>query len=192
MRKVVLLMHTSLDGFVAGTNGEMSWIRIDDAMFGYVKALSDAADTALFGRVTYQMMEGYWPTAADQPNASQHDIDHAHWVNNAPKLVFSRTLEKTDWHNSRVVNGDIAAQISKLKQQPGENLLMIGSATVAHEFTRLGLIDEYRIFVNPVVLGGGTPLFKEHQVNLELLEAKAFDLGVVALHYKTVGAANAS
>src|SRR5262245_59403315 len=128
MRKVMLLMHVSLDGFVAGPNGEMDWIKFDDELIDYVADLTNRADTALFGRVTYQMMAGYWPTAAKSPTATQHDIDHANWVNPAPKIVFSRTLEKTEWQNSRIVRDNIAAEIAKLKEQPGKDLLMIGSA----------------------------------------------------------------
>jgi dihydrofolate reductase len=103
VRNVILLMHVSLDGFVAGPNREMDWIRFDDELVDDVAELTATADTALFGRVTYQMMEGYWPTAADSPTATKHDIDHARWVNHAPKLVFSRTLEKVEWENSRIV-----------------------------------------------------------------------------------------
>lgn len=186
MRQVILLMHVSLDGFVAGPNGEMDWIRFDDELIDDVAALTATADTALFGRVTYEMMAGYWPTAADGPTATKHDIDHARWVNPAPKLVFSRTLDKVGWQNSRIVRDNFAEEIAQLKQQPGKNLLMIGSATTAHSFMRLGLIDEYQINVNPVVLGGGLPLFKDIQapIRLELSNAKAYRSGVVGIHYK--------
>jgi dihydrofolate reductase len=179
-------MHVSLDGFVAGPNGEMDWIRFDDQLADDVAALTDTADTALFGRVTYQMMEGYWPTAAESPNASKHDIDHARWVNHAPKIVFSRTLEKTEWQNSHIVRNNIPEEIARLKQQPGKNLLMIGSTTTAHTFMQLGLIDEYRINVNPVVLGGGSSLFADIQrpINLHLVHAKSYTSGVVGLHYQ--------
>ena len=186
MRNVILLMHVSLDGFVAGPNGEMDWIRFDDQLVDDVAELTDTADTALFGRVTYQMMAGYWPTAADSPDATKHDIDHARWVNNAPKLVFSRTLESVDWQNSRIVRDDFPAEIARLKQQPGKNLLMIGSTKTAHTFMQLGLIDEYRLNVNPIVLGGGNPLFADikDQINLQLVSAKLYASGVVGLHYQ--------
>jgi len=185
MRKVVLLEHVSLDGFVAGPNGEMDWIRVDDEeLWDYVSGLTTEADTALFGRVTYQMMEGYWPTAADNPSATSHDIDHSRWVNNATKLVFSRTLEEVGWANARLVKGNIAEEITGLKQQPGKNLLMIGSPSLAHTFMQLGLIDEYRINVNPAVLGNGMPLFKDVRLELELLASKTFNSGVVGLHYQ--------
>jgi dihydrofolate reductase len=186
MRNVILLMHVSLDGFVAGPNGEMDWIRFDDQLVDDVAELTDTADTALFGRVTYQMMAGYWPTAADSPDATKHDIDHARWVNQAPKLVFSRTLKSAEWQNSRIVRDNFPEEIARLKAQPGKNLLMIGSTTTAHTFMQLGLIDEYRINVNPVVLGSGSPLFAEIKdtINLQLVSAKAYASGVVGLHYQ--------
>jgi len=186
MRNVILLMHVSLDGFVAGPNGEMDWIRFDDQLVDDTAALTATADTALFGRVTYQMMADYWPTAADSPDATKHDIDHARWVNQAPKLVFSRTLENVAWQHSRIVRDHIPEEIARLKAQPGKNLLMIGSTTTAHTFMQLGLIDEYRINVNPVVLGAGSALFADikDQLNLHLLSAKAYASGVVGLHYQ--------
>lgn len=184
MRKVMLLMHVSLDGFVAGANGEMDWIKFDDELVAYTEALTASSDTALFGRVTYQMMEGYWPTAAQQPNATKHDIDHARWVNHAHKLVFSKTLKKTQWNNSSIISDNIANEITRLKQQPGKNLLMIGSTKTAQSFMQLGLIDDYYINVNPVALGSGIPLFKD-KMNLQLVTAKTFSCGVVGLRYET-------
>jgi dihydrofolate reductase len=186
MRNVILLMHVSLDGFVARPNGDLDWIRFDDQLADDVAALTATADTALFGRVTYQMMAGYWPTAAESPTATQHDIDHARWVNHAPKIVFSRTLDHVDWANSRIVRDDIPEEIARLKQQPGKHLLMIGSTATAQAFMRLGLIDEYRINVNPVVLGSGVPLFAglQNTIDLQLLHAKPYASGVVGLHYR--------
>src|SRR5438270_11088783 len=134
MRKLCLLMHVSLDGFVAGPNGEMDWIRFDSELAEYVGKVTDDADTALYGRITYDIMESYWPTAAANPTATKHDIEHANWVNNALKIVFSRSLEKTDWKNTRIIKDNIAEKISKMKNEPGKNLLMIGSASIAHIF----------------------------------------------------------
>jgi dihydrofolate reductase len=188
-RKIVLLEHVSLDGFLAGPNGEMDWIRVDDQeMWDDVKALTDAADTAIFGRTTYEMMESYWPTAGDGPGASQHDIDHSRWLNNSTVVVVSRTLESARWGASgqaRVVKDTNA--LRALKDQPGANMLLIGSASVARECARLGLIDDYRVNVNPVILGGGTPLFPQLTTSrtLELVASRTFAGGVVGLHYTT-------
>ena len=186
MRKVILLMHVSLDGFVAGPNGEMDWIRTDDGIWEYVDHLTANADTNLFGRVTYQMMESYWPTAAEQPTATKHDIDHARWVNSVSKVVFSKSLEKVEWKHSRLVKENVAEEITKLKQQPGKNLIIIGSPGFASTLMNLGLIDEYWLNVNPVVLGSGNPLFKglKDRINLKLVSTKTFSSGVVGLCYQ--------
>jgi dihydrofolate reductase len=179
-------MHVSLDGFVAGPNGEMDWIRINDEMFDTVGQLTDHADAALYGRTTYQMMEGYWPTAADQPNASKHDIEHGQWYNKVEKIVVSNSLKDTRRVKTRFISGNIAAGIADIKRQPGESILMIGSPSAYHELAAHDLIDEYWLFVNPVLLGTGIPLFKniQNKVGLKLTETKTFSPGVIALHYE--------
>ncbi len=190
MRKVVLLEHVSLDGFVAGPNGEMDWIRVnDEELWNYVAGLTAAADMALFGRVTYEMMEGYWPTAADAPGADRHAVDHAAWVNPATKLVFSRTLESVKWgtwDNAVLVKDDLPGEVRRLKQESGKNLLLIGSINLAQEFMRRGLIDEYHLNINPVILGAGRRLFEglESKINLELVETLRIPSGVIAAHYR--------
>ena len=118
MRKVMVLMHISLDGFTAGPNGEMDWIALDDELFDYVAAVTDTADTAIYGRVTYHMMESYWPTAAEQPAATKHDIEHARWANAAHKIVVSRTLEEVSWKPSTLVKDHLAEEIGHLKKAP--------------------------------------------------------------------------
>jgi dihydrofolate reductase len=188
MRKIILLMHVSLDGFVCGPNGEMDWIQFSDELWDYVTDITDSADTALFGEVTYHMMEDYWPTAATQPGASKHDIDHASWVNNVPKIAFSKTLQEVHWDGARIVHDHIAEEMQKLKSEPGKNLLMIGSPGLAHSFMDLGLIDEFRLNINPVVIGSGKPLFKDvkEKMNLKLVGEKTFGNGVVGLHYELI------
>jgi dihydrofolate reductase len=187
MRKVVLLEHMSLDGFVAGPNGEMDWIKIDDEMFDDVDKITADADTALYGRVTYQMMESYWPTAAEQPGATKHDIEHGNWVNAATKIVFSKTLKETTWNNTRIIDKNIEEEINKLKHQAGKNLLMIGSPGIAQTFMQLGLIDEYWINLNPIILGNGISLFKnsKDRSDLTLAETKIYNSGTVKLLYQT-------
>ena len=185
MRKVILLEHITLDGFVAGPQGEMDWIHIDDEMFDVVGDLTKTADTALYGRATYQMMESYWPTACEQPEATRHDIEHSNWVNKATKIVFSRTLKETSWNNTRIISENINAEIRGLKNKPGENMLMIGSPGIAQTFMQLKLIDEYWLYLNPVVLGNGMRLFNDvhEKMNLKLVESKNFNAGVMGLHY---------
>jgi dihydrofolate reductase len=181
-------MHVSLDGFVAGPHGEMDWIRLDDELIEYVDQVTASADTNLFGRVTYQMMEGYWPTAAEQPDATRHDIDHARWVNNVSKVVFSSSLDSVQWQNSRIVKGDAAEEIARLKQQSGKNMIIIGSPTFSAALMRQNLIDEYWLNINPIALGSGQPLFKDldARLNLDLLAVRTFHSGVIGLRYSKV------
>ena len=170
-RKLVALEHVSLDGFLAGPNGELEWIRgvDDDELWNYVSPITAAADTAVFGRVTYGIMAGYWPTAGAGPDATQHDIDHSRWLNGATKLIVSKSLESAPWGASDVAQlVRDADDIARLKAQPGANMLIIGSASVVRECTRLGLIDEYWIKLNPILLGGGTPLFPTRDTRLDL------------------------
>jgi dihydrofolate reductase len=186
MRSLIYFMHSSLDGFVAGTNGEMGWITVDDEIFELVSTMTDNADTALYGRVTYQMMEAYWPTAGDKPDASKHDKEHSTWYAKVSKVVLSRTLKETGLRNTIVISDNLPENINKLKQQSGKNILIFGSPRASHSLLQIGLIDEYWIFVNPILLGQGIPLFNHLQgkIKLRLLENKTFKSGVVALHYR--------
>jgi len=185
MRKLIFFMHTSLDGFVAGLNGEMDWIKVDDAIFDFVGTMTEQADTALYGRVTYQMMESYWPTAGEKPNASKHDIEHSIWYNNVSKIVLSKTIKEIGQNNTKVISENIPDNINKLKQQEGKNILIFGSPSASNSILNKGLVDEFWIFVNPILLGQGIPLFKDisERVKLSLIETKTFDIGVIALHY---------
>jgi dihydrofolate reductase len=185
MRNLIYFMHASLDGFVGGPQGEMNWITVDDEIFDFVAGMTDQADTALYGRVTYQMMEAYWPTAADKPNASKHDKEHSAWYGRVAKVVLSTTLNGTGLHNTQVISNNLVEHITRLKQQPGKNILIFGSPRASHSLIALGLIDEYWIFTNPVLIGQGIPLFKNVSapIRLKLLESKTFTSGVVALHY---------
>src|SRR5689334_1314878 len=186
MRRLVLFMHVSLDGFVAGPNGEMDWIKVDDQMFEYAGQRTNESDTALYGRVTYQMMEGYWPTAADQPNATKHDIEHSTWYNKVDKVILSKTMEGQQLPNTIIISDDIEHRVKALKQQAGKEIIIFGSPGAVHSLLQYDLIDEFWIFVNPILLGKGTPLFKNVQqlTKLQLVATKAFGCGVVCLHYK--------
>ncbi len=179
-------MHTSLDGFVAGPNGELDWISYDEELEKYAAELVSNVGSPLYGRVTYQMMESYWPSVLKNPASTKYELEHAQWVENIDKVVFSKTLQKVEWKNTRLIKENIAEEIRKLKQQPGNDLVIFGSPGLAQTFMRLDLIDEYRLTVNPVVLGRGIPLFKEikERINLKLINAKTFNSGVVGLHYE--------
>lgn len=185
MRRVILFMHTTLDGFVAGLNGEMDWINVDDEMFDFAGKQTDQADTALYGRVTFEMMNGYWPTAGEQPNASKHDIEHSTWYNKVQKVVLSKTLDESGLTNTKVIRENISDNINELKRQEGKNILIFGSATASHSLFNEGLIDDFWLFVNPVVIGQGIPLFKgiTETKKMNLIESKTYSCGVIGLHY---------
>jgi dihydrofolate reductase len=187
MRKIIVSEHVTLDGFVAGLNGEMDWIQLDDEMFDMVNEFTNAADIALYGRVTYQMMEAYWPTAADKPNATKHDIEHSNWYNNSQKIVLSKTM-KGNKEKTTVISENVAAELEKIKSNGDKNILVFGSPSVVHLLMQHNLIDEYWLFVNPVILGEGISLFTplSNRTSLKLATSKVFDYGVTALNYSVI------
>lgn len=176
----------SLDGFMAGPNGEMNWIRLDEKLFDDVHLLTQQCDTALYGRVTFEMMDQYWPTAGEQPDASKHDKDHSAWYKRVPKVVLSRTLTKHKDPSVTFLNDDIPQKIKALKAQEGQNILLLGSPSAGRTLMQAGLIDEVFICLNPIILGKGISYFPEHlsQSKMELLQTKTYDCGVVSLHYQ--------
>lgn len=178
-------MHTSLDGFVAGLNGEMDWIKVDDSMFDFVATMTDKADTALYGRVTYEMMQSYWPKAGEKPNATKHDKEHSAWYNKVSKVVLSKTMSEKGLDNAKVISNHLADNINKIKKQDGKNILIFGSPGASQSLLNEGLIDEFWLFVNPIILGKGMPLFKDitGTTKLKLVASKTFACGVIGLHY---------
>jgi len=187
MRDLTFLMHVSLDGFVAGSNGAMNWITVNDEIFDFVGSLTDKADTALYGRVTYEMMQSYWPTAGEDPDASKHDKEHSAWYNKVPKVVLSKTISEEGLENTTVISDQLADHINKIKRQEGKDILIFGSPTAVHSLLNKGLIDGFWLLVNPVLLGHGIPLFKDvtEMTPLKLTATKTFSCGVIALHYET-------
>ena len=179
MRKVVASPFTSLDSFMSGLNGEIGWNEpyFDEEMAGFVHEVLEGLDTLLFGRVTYEWFAQFWPN-----DGVKYDPGHAGLMNSLPKIVFSKTLEKAEWNNSRIVRDNIVEEVNRLKQQEGKNMVIDGSPTLIHSFTDLGLIDEFLIRLHPVTLGSGVPLFKQ-AVNLKLLETRPLRSGVVILRY---------
>ncbi len=184
MSKIILFNMVTLDGFFAGPDGEIDWHNVDAEFNEFAIAQLNSADGLIFGRVTYQLMASYWPTPAAIENAPVV----ANKMNSLTKIVFSRTLIMAEWNNTRLVQGAerVAEEIAKLKQQSGKDLLLFGSADLASSLMRLGLIDEYRLMVNPVVLGRGRPMFQgiDHKLYLKLLKAKTFRSGNVLLYYE--------
>jgi dihydrofolate reductase len=188
MRKVILSNMVTLDGFFEGPNRELDWHIVDEEFNEYANDLLSNVDALLFGRLTYQLMADYWPAAATNPSTSKSDLEIADKMNNLPKIVFSKTLQRVEWNNSRLVKENIAEEISKIKQQAGKDMVIFGSGNIVSAFMHLGLIDEYRIIVNPVVLGSGNPLFKgiNEKHNLKLLKTRVFSSGIVILFYEPV------
>jgi dihydrofolate reductase len=185
MKKLILTLHTTLDGFVAGPKGEMDWIHVDTEIFDYAGKMTNDADTAFYGRVTYEMMDSYWPEAANKPGASDHDVKHSRWYNKVSKVVMSHTLQSNPQKNLKIISGDIPSHINKLKALSGKNIQMFGSPSAAHTLMEHNLIDEYWLFVNPVLIGSGIPFASGELLNLKLklLSTKTFSSGVVGLHY---------
>ena len=181
-------MHISLDGFVAGPNGEMNWIKVDDEVFDYISNRISKTDTALYGHMTYQMMENYWPTAADSTTASKHDIEHSKWYKDAHKVVLSKSLKGMEFANTTIISDSLLEGINELKQSPNgddKDILLFGSPTATHSLMQLNLIDGYWLFVNPIILGEGIPLFVEikDKIKLNLVTTHPFSNGVTELNY---------
>jgi len=185
MRKIISFMHVTLDGFVAGPNGEMDWIRVDGEIFEYANQATATADLALYGRTTYQMMEAYWPTAADKPAATKHDKEHSAWYNKVDKIVLSKSMAGQTIPKVTILNGDLRSQISKFKEKPGGDIVVFGSPGAVHSLMKEDLVDEIWLFVNPVLIGNGIPMFKDIDTRktLTLLLEKRFSSGVVTLKY---------
>jgi dihydrofolate reductase len=185
MRKVIYSMGPSLDGFIAGPNGEIDWSAPDEELHRFHNEQTRELDAHFCGRRLYEEML-YWETADQSPSAGEPELEFARIWQNLPKIVFSTTLEKVEG-NARLASDGVAEEVAKLKDQPGKDLA-VGGAGLASSFTNLGLIDEYRLFVNPVVLGGGTPYFPplDERINLELVETRTFGSRVVYLRYRRV------
>jgi dihydrofolate reductase len=184
MRKVVYAMSISLDGFIEAVDGDLGWSYPDEELHQHFNEREARFDTYLYGRGLYENMAAYWPTADENPDLPPWEIEYARiWIRK-PKVVFSKTLTKVDW-NSRLVRDNIAEEVRRLKEGNGGDM-NVGGAGLAASFMRLGLIDEYDLYLNPVVLGGGKPMFPQldDRINLKLIETRTFGSGVVLLRYQ--------
>jgi dihydrofolate reductase len=181
MRQLISFNLITLDGFFEGPNHDISWHNVDKEFDDFSIEQLDTAGVLLFGRVTYELMASFWPSEVAHAN----DPLVADKMNSLPKVVFSRTLEKADWNNTRLVKTDVAREIAKLKQQSGKDLFLFGSADLATTLIKLGLIDEYRVLLNPLVLGKGSPLFKgiDQPFTLKLIKTRTFQNGNILLYY---------
>ena len=186
MGKLIYSMSVSLDGFVNTPSGSLDWVRVDDELHRAFNDEAQAMSAFLYGRRMYELMTDYWPTAEDDPEATPAMVDFARIWRDKPKVVFSTTLEGVDF-NSRLVRDGAVDEVARLKGQPGFDL-DVGGPTTAATFLRAGLVDEVRLYVHPVVLGAGTPFFPalEEQIELEPIETRTFESGVVLLRQAVV------
>jgi dihydrofolate reductase len=194
MRNVILAMMVSADGMTARSDGDLSWFLTDEAFEAEMLGLLRSVDAMLFGRVSYELLAGYWPTAGTQSSGEapggfttkEREIEFARLMNSIPKVVFSRTLGRAEWGPATLIRGNIAGEMAAMKKQPGRDLVLFAGANLASQFMNLDLVDEYRLLVHPIVLGTGIPLFKDVAAEraLRLAEARTFPSGVVVLRYE--------
>ncbi len=182
MRNIIFQNMVSLDGYFEGPNHELDWHLVDGEFNDYAAELLDSVDTLLFGRVTYELMASYWPS----PHALADDPVIAAKMNSLQKVIFSRTLKKVDWSNTRLATQDAVAEIRQLKQQPGRDMAIFGSSDLTVSLMGSGLVDEYRIFIAPVFLGSGKTLLHglQHRLPVHLIRFRTFKSGLVLLCYK--------
>jgi dihydrofolate reductase len=187
MRSIISLAHISLDGYLADLGGNMDFIAFNDELADHTYPLIDSVDMAVYGRVTYQMMEGYWPTAGDAPDGSAHTKSHSRWYNGVNKIVASRTLPASKDARVRVVGEDIVGALRAEKGKAGGDIMIFGSPSVTRTLAAADLVDEWRLTVHPAILGDGLSLFpkREKRTQLELRSSKTFGTGVIAAHYLT-------
>ncbi len=186
MRNIILLAHLSLDGYLAGPDSDMGFITIDDEIIENIYPRIEPVETAVYGRVTYQMMESYWPTMLDQADATARDRSHARWYAGVDKVVASRTLASSD-PKVRVIKDDVVAELAELKRQRGGDIMIFASPTLVHSLLPHDVIDTWLLTIQPVMLGGGLPLFAPgpRRTQLALRSAKTMSSGVIATHYVT-------
>jgi len=188
MRKLILSINLSLDGFMSGPGQPLDWhLQCWTSEMGDELAVQLAkADTIVLGRVTFSGMASYWPARAGRIQCREEDFAYATMMNSYAKIVFSKTLRSASWHNTRMFRGNPAHEIGQLKKMPGKNLMLYGSGRLAAALISAGLVDEYQLWVHPVILGKGQPLFNQLQqrINLQLQHTKTFSTGVVTLYYR--------
>jgi dihydrofolate reductase len=184
MRKVIYAMSVSLDGFIEAPNGDLRWSFPDEELHQHFNDWEKTIDLHLYGRGLYENMAAFWPTADENPSAPQVEIEYARIWKNMKKIVFSKTLKQVGW-NSQLVSENIVEEVNRLKAQPGKDM-SVGGAGIASTFMQLGLIDEYILFIHPIILGSGKPMFRylHDQIRLQFVETHPFGSGVVLLNYQ--------
>lgn len=186
MRTVFFGMHVSLDGYIEGPNGDLNWTTPDVELHQYFNDLERRVSLSLYGRGLYENMAAYWPVVDQDPSAGAVELEYAKIWCAQPRIVFSTTLHEAAWAE-RIVRENVAEEVQQLKQQPG-GLISVGGAGLAASLSQLGLIDEYWLYIHPVLLGGGKPMFGPlaEKINLELVETQRIGARVLMLRYKKV------
>ena len=184
MRKVIYWVHTSVDGFIDGPNGEFDWPQMGPELSAYSMRVHDRVDTFLYGRVVWEMMSSYWPNA-DKVSDHPHDVEFAPLWRSTPKIVFSRTLRGPLDHGTRLIDDNLVEEMTALKSAPGKGLLLNGGSQVAGVLAEHGLLDEIQVIVHPVVLGGGKPLLPigKDRINLDLVDTRTLDGRAILMSY---------
>lgn len=182
MGKLIAFTFISLDGYFKGNNEDISWHQHAEDDGGFSAENANSGNILLFGRKTYEMMAGFWPTSM----ASDHFPEVAKGMNKAEKFVFSRTLKKADWAPTKIISDNIPEEVMRLKQTPGKDLTLLGSGSILTQLATANLVDEYQLMVDPVVLGSGTSIFKDlkSQPKLQLTATRTFKSGAVLLCYR--------
>ena len=183
MRKLIVFNSVTADGYFTDKKGDMSWAHKQDPEWNdFVAENSKSGGELVFGRVTYDMMASFWPT----PMAAQQFPEVAKQMNELPKVVFSRKMEKAEWNNTRLIKGDLENEVRKLKAEAGDQLVVMGSGTIVSQLTQFGLVDQYQMVVNPIFLGEGRTMFEgvKTKLNLKLTNTRAFKNGNVLLNYE--------
>ena len=179
MRKLIAAINMTLDGFCDHTA-----MIADDELHQHYNELLSNAGAVIYGRITYQLMESYWPTVVKNPTGNKPTDDFAVLLQDIPKIVFSHTLNNVEWKNARLAKKDVNEEVLDLKQQPGKDIF-VGSPSLIVALTKLNLIDQYQLCVHPVIIGNGLPLFKTiNDIILKLLKTKTFNSGSIVLYYE--------
>jgi len=189
MRKLILLMHVSLDGFIEGVKGDMSWMQPDtDEQWKYLFSVLEEVDLFVLGRGMWADYRDHWKRALVEPGFSDNDVNYAKLAQKTSHIVFSQTLKDPGWANTTVVNGSLVEEITKIKNQPGKNIHLVGGAKLAAGLMDTGLVDEYHLFVHPVIINKGKSFFQlsTHRHSLELIDVQKLRDGVALLVYKQV------
>lgn len=188
MAKVIAFCHTTLEGYACGPNGELRWAKVNNEIHDDVTEQLKRVAGVIYGRITYGIMAGYWPTIFEEPNPTDRELNHARWVQEIPKLVISRSLDKADWNNTTLVHDHLPEALEQHKARAGGDVMIFGSPRLVQVLAELDLVDEYLIYQNPVTLGAGVPLMPPGKVQeLKLLDSKVFPQeSVIRLNYGVV------